>query len=246
MTARGFRWRDLPALPLDSQSVHVYRACLDVVPAVREKLSAALSLDELERAGRFHFERDRHRFVVARGMVRAILARYLEVEPAVLEFAYGSHGKPTLAHSWSSPPLCFNVAHSQDLGILAVARSEVGVDIECFRPIEDCEAIVSRYFSPAEAAALMRFEPERRLTAFFYCWTRKEAFIKARGEGLSYPLESFEVTMAPGEPARLLRISGDDVDRWFMLDLPLAPDAAGALVVKGEDVEVSGWEWQGT
>ena len=246
MTARGFRWRDLPAPLLDSHSVHVYRTCLDVVPAVREKLSAALSPDELERAGRFHFERDRHRFVVARGMVRAILARYLEVEPAVLEFTYGAHGKPALAYSWSSPPLCFNVSHSQDLGILAVARAEVGVDIECFRPIEDFEAIVSRYFSPVEAAALMRFEPERRLTAFFYCWTRKEAFIKARGEGLSYPLQNFEVTLVPGEPGRLLRISGDEIARWFMQDLPMAPDAAGTLVVKGADPEVSGWEWGGT
>jgi 4'-phosphopantetheinyl transferase len=198
-----------------------------------------LSPDERRRAAAFHFERDRRRFAAARGILRELLGRYLGVDSSALVFVYGSHGKPALASPWEG--LRFNVSHSGGLALFAFATGQdVGVDIEQERPLPEMDSIAERHFSPLENAALQLLaEPERR-RAFFRCWTRKEAFIKAIGDGLSHALDSFDVTVAASEPARLLRVAGEpDASRRFRLEgLEPAHGFAAALAALGRPARV--------
>ena len=227
---------------LDPDEVHVWAADLDHLPEA--SLRGALSADERDRAGRFHFERDRRRFVVARGLLRLLLGRYLDVDPAALAFGYGPRGKPFL-DGFEEPR--FNLSHSGGLALLAFASGrDVGVDIEQERPLPGSEDIALHYFSAWEAAELRRLRADEREAAFFRCWTRKEAFIKATGDGLSQPLDAFDVTLAPGEPARLLRVLGEHeaARRFWLEDLRPAPDFAGALAVDGEVKHVVRRTWE--
>jgi 4'-phosphopantetheinyl transferase len=211
---------------------------------VRE-LAGILAPDERERAERFHFERLRWRFVVGRGVLRIILAGYLGTAPAGVRIAYGLRGKPRLADGHGDA-LRFNLAHSGGLALYAVTRGrELGVDLEEVRPLEDAEAIAARYFSAGEAAALGALPHADRLAGFFRCWTRKEAYVKARGEGLAIPLHQFDVSVAPDEPARLLgsRREPGDADRWSLVGLSPAPGYAGALAIEGRGWSLSCWQW---
>jgi 4'-phosphopantetheinyl transferase len=222
--------------------VHVWAACLD---EPREgALQRLLSPDEQARATRFRFPRDRRRFVVGRGLLRGLLGRYLGVDPGTLCFNYGSRGKPSLAGG--ERHLSFNVTHSGALALLAFARDrELGVDLECERPLPDAEEIAQRYFSPQEGTTLGRLPRREREPAFFRCWTRKEAFIKATGDGLSRPLDGFDVTFAPGVPARLLRVEGEPgaTERWWLEELKPAEGFVAALAVEGRPDEVKCWSW---
>jgi len=227
---------------LDPGDVHVWAACLDDLPEAA--LRVPLAADERERGGRFHFERDRRRFVTARGLLRVLLGRYLDVDPAGLLFGYGPRGKPYLAEG---DELRFNLSHSGGLALLAFARGcELGVDVEQERPVPELEGIVRTSFSSREAAELWRLGPDERGAAFFRCWTRKEAFIKATGDGLSRPLDAFDVTLAPGEPARLLGVRGEPEAalRFWMEDLRPAPGFAGALAVEGGARRVVRRTWE--
>ena len=193
-------------IPLSHGEAHVWRIRLAPCPV------DLLSEDERARALRFHFPLHRHRFVAARSALRRILAAYLDLPPAELRFHYSPHGKPYLEHHW----LRFNLAHSEDLALCAVARArEIGVDIERIRPRPTQERIPERFFSPSEAAQLRALPPE----AFFHYWTAKEAYLKARGEGLAIPLDSFDVTTL-------------DDPRWTRASLLLDPAYAAALVVE--------------
>ena len=240
-------WPSAPVVPLGlrSDAVHVWCAALDQ-PAWRVRgLVGILAPDERERAERFHFERLRRRFVVGRGVLRIILAGYLGMAPEAVRFAYRPRGKPHLADA-DDGALRFNVAHSGRLALYAVTRGrELGVDLEEVRPLEDAEPIAARYFSVGEAAALRALPPAERLAGFFRCWTRKEAYIKARGEGLAIPLHEFDVSVAPDEPARLLgsRWEPGDADRWTLVGLSPAPGYAGALAVEGRAWSLSCWQW---
>lgn len=224
---------------LASDEVHLWLATLE---ASSEQLTAyeqLLSCDERERAARFCFPRDRDRYVVGRGLLRVILARYLGIAPLELRFAYNAYGKPELATEGGAQSLRFNLSHSHGLVLYAVARGrELGVDIERVRPEMATEAIARHFFSPQEVRALMALPPHARTDAFFRCWTRKEAYLKARGEGLSLPLDSFEVSLAPGEPAVLLRAPGppQECDRWSLRDVPVPRGYAAAIAV-----EKRGW-----
>ena len=216
---------------LDPDEVHVWAARLDAQPEA--VLCIPLSTDERERGRRFHFERDRRRFVVSHGLLRVLLGRYLQVDPAGLVFAYGPRGKPSLA---GRDELRFNLSQSGELALLAFARGcELGIDIEQERPLPELEDIARNYFSAREGAELLGLRADEREAAFFRCWTRKEAFIKATGDGLSRPLDAFDVTLAPGEPARLLHVLGEPeaTHRFWMEDLRPAPGFAGALAVEG-------------
>jgi 4'-phosphopantetheinyl transferase len=158
-------------------------------------LEQMLSHDEIARAERFHFERDRRRFVVGRGLLRAILGRYMGIESERLRFRYGEYGKPYLAEEYGGKALQFNVAHSQDMALYAIARDrEVGVDIEYIRPFPNLMQIAEQFFSARENIALQAVPEHLKDEAFFTCWTRKEAYIKARGDGLSLPLDRFDVS----------------------------------------------------
>ncbi len=198
-----------------------------LVDLSRGEPRAFLSGEERERAARFHFERDRGRYTVCRSVLRELLAGYLDAAPEGIEFRYGPAGKPELTEG----SLRFNVSHSHDLALIAMARErELGVDIERVRAGVEREGIAERFFSPGEVAELRAVAVEERDEAFFRCWTRKEAYVKARGGGLSIPLDSFDVTLGR-ERAVLSRAV--DAKRWTLTTLDPAPGYAAALVVEG-------------
>jgi 4'-phosphopantetheinyl transferase len=215
-----------------TDEIHVWTIALDA-PAKESDLLAALAPDERVRAARFLAEHNRRRFVACRAALRRVLAARLDAEPSTIEFEYAPHGKPLLPNG---SPIHFNVSHSDDLAMIAVAWGRpVGIDLERVRPDFAINAVAERFFSPLEQEALRRVPAESHTEAFVRCWTRKEAFIKAVGGGLSYPLNQFDVTLAPGEPARLLRIDGDEqaASRWTLRDLTARPGYAASLAVEG-------------
>jgi 4'-phosphopantetheinyl transferase len=234
--------------------VHVWRLSLAPPAAQLEALAHTLDDAERARAARFHFERDRTAFTVARGALRTLLGRYLAQPPERIAFGYRDKGKPHLAPGAPGGPgdVQFNLSHSGQLGLVAFARGrEIGVDIEQRRPLRDLLALARTSFSPAEYTAFCALPPPDQLHAFFSCWSRKEAFIKATGEGISQ-LADFDVSLAPGEPARLLRVAGEPPDRprWSLHDLPAIAEYAAALVLErraahpdGRDAHIACWDW---
>lgn len=192
------RWAD--------NEVHVWLTTLELPGDQVGRMETLLSLDEREKAARFHFEKDRRHYIAGRGFLRSLLGEYLAADPARLEFVCNSYGKPSLASS-PTPTLRFNLSHSRGLALCAVAHErDVGIDLEYIRPDFATDEIAERFFAPAEVAALRSLAPEQQPRAFFNCWTRKEAFIKALGLGVSHPLDCFDVSLAPGDPARILRV----------------------------------------
>ena len=202
--------------------------------------------DEISRAARFYFQRDHDRFIAGRGLLRAILSRYLAVAPGEIRFGYGPHGKPELVGPGQPPALFFNLSHSHNLALYAIsAGPRVGVDIEYIRPDIEAEAIAESIFSPGEYAAIRALTGRPQLEAFYNCWTRKEAFIKARGDGVTYPLEQFDVSLTPGEPAALLRtrIDPQEALRWSLQALAPGPGYVAAVAAEGNGWRVICWEW---
>jgi len=239
-------WR-LPAIPpvLLPTEVHVWCASLAASPAIIQTLRALLSADELTRANRFYFEKDRNHFTVARGLLRILLGRYLTIAPEQLRFSYNQYGKPSLDLAAATAMLQFNISHSQDFALLAFTYDRsVGVDIEYMRVIE-YEQLAKHSFSPHEQAALQALPLSLRQEGFYNCWARKEAYIKARGKGLSLPLDSFDVSLGRGEAARLLASREDrrEVLRWSLQALTPPVNYAGALVVEGKDWQLKQWRW---
>lgn len=248
MTALRPIWIEPPRrMALARREVHVWRASLDPSASRLERLARTLAPDELERAARLHFAADRDRFVIARGALRAILARYLDEAPERLRFRYGPYGKPALAGSAGDAggaALRFNASHSGRLAIYTVSRGrEVGVDVERVRPTVAWRPIVERMFTPRERAALEAVPPGAAIETFFAYWTRKEAYAKARGEGLSLPLACIDVTAAPGESWGRVRVAGDpgESSRWRLE--PLVPGAGylAALAVEGDGWRMRFW-----
>jgi len=222
--------------------VHVLRVSLlhDHPEALRE----VLNRDEKARADRFHFEADRRRFTVARAGLRQILGSCLRRDPAEIGFAYAANGKPALADPTSA--LRFNLSHAGELALYAVADSrEVGIDIERFDPRRDVDGIADRFFSPDEADALRRLPADARAHAFTWVWTRKEAFLKARGEGLFAALEAFDVTVDLQAPPRIEATRPDAglAARWSLLNLHPHPEYAATLAAEGSGGDVRCYEW---
>lgn len=240
-------WNVPPAaMVLGGDEVHVWRARLARDPAEVERLLKVLAPDERERADRFHFRRDHNRFVVARAALRQILSGYLRVTPGRVRFTYSPYGKPGLAGEPCD--LKFNVSHSNEVALYAFARGcEVGLDVEFVREDFAGMDIAEQFFSAREVAMLGRLPPDARPRAFFNCWTRKEAYIKARGEGLSHPLDRFAVSLAPGEAAAIISTDDDplEVSRWWLRELWPAPGYVAALALRGAARRVSLWEWVG-
>jgi 4'-phosphopantetheinyl transferase len=230
-------------IPLADDEIHVWRVRLHQTGALVKRLFEHLSADERHRAGSLRFPVDRERFVVARGALRNVLSRYANCPPEALRFSYGAHGKPTLASESGGDQLRFNLSHSHELALIVVTRRrEVGIDIEFIRDDFSALELAGRFFSGREAATLRALPAELQFQAFFNCWTRKEAYIKARGAGLSLPLKSFEVSMMPGAPAVLLHAEGDSATQWFLHDLPLVePGYAAALAVEQPRCAVTTW-----
>jgi 4'-phosphopantetheinyl transferase len=235
-----------PQLELAEGEVQVWVVPLDPPAPEVERLTRLLAPDEVERASRFRFDLHRRRYIVGRGALRRLLAAYLGLPaagPAALRFDYGPRGKPGLP---DHPGLGFNLSNSEDLALVGFCRGrEIGVDLEYLREMEDMESIATRFFSAAEVAALSGVPPERKKEAFFNCWTRKEAYLKAVGEGLAAPLDSFAVTLVPGEPPRMLTLEGsaERAAPWFLHHLHPAPDFVGAIAIEGGSWQVRGFRY---
>jgi 4'-phosphopantetheinyl transferase len=236
-------WTSPPdALDLDTDHVDVWRIHLDPKTDSVKRVESTLSTDEIERAAKFHFPKDRDRFLAAHISLRDILARYLQCQPGELTFSVNQYGKPAL----DNHKLEFNLSHSGDFALIAVAgQRKVGVDMECIRSDMEVENIAARNFSKSELSELMALPLEQRVTGFFNCWTRKEAYIKAHGLGLSFPLENFDVSLTPNEPAilRATRPDQREAAHWTLLALEINPNYAGALAVEAETVEYRFWDW---
>lgn len=229
--------------PLPPSEVHVWKISLDGDDRARE-LRTLLDDDERARADRFAFDPLRRRFTISHGAMRIILGCALGRDPAALHFDVGQFGKPWLVDAGD---VTFSLSHSGEMALLAVARGRhIGVDIEHTERRMPEDKFVERFFSPAEVARYLALPPDRRAEAFFNGWTRKEAYIKALGEGLMRPLDSFDVSLAPGDPPALLSVRNapDEPARWRMKSLNPGPDYAAAIVAEGHDWQLKQWVWE--
>lgn len=227
--------RHMPARSFGHDVIEVVLRRLDVGPEAVLASAALLSDVERQRASRIIVDCDRRRFMVARAQLRGLLAARLCVRPQAVELVYGAHGKPALGRGYADLDLRFNVSHADDVAVYAFSEGrEIGVDIEFVRPIVGAEDIAQRFFSRFEYGAYLALHPSDRLAGFFNCWTRKEAFVKALGNGLDYPLDHFDVSLAPGEPAKILRVermSGMSCG-WTLHAFKPGPGLMGAAVVQ--------------
>jgi 4'-phosphopantetheinyl transferase len=224
---------------LGQGAVHVWRIDVRRSEEVMRRLRATLTRDEEERAARFRFDRDRGSFECTRGALRILTGAYLGIDPADVRFDYDAKGKP------STKGLSFNVSHAGDLAVAAFARcGRVGVDVEVMDAAVELRTLARRFFSEPENAVLEELEGDALVRGFYACWTRKEAFVKAVGEGVSL-LERVEV--AVHGPARVLSVDGDvgAAAGWSMADLAAGEGYAGAVVADGADVAVELWDWPG-
>lgn len=234
---------------LGSDRVHVWRIDLAQPSTVIDRLAATLAPAERDRAARFFHADVRDRWIVGRGALRAILGAYCGTPPEHIAFTYGAHGKPALVADTGLLPPQFNLAHSHDLALLAVAHTRrVGVDVERVHARANMLKIAERFFSPAERAVLRALPAEHQEAAFFRAWTRKEAYIKARGGGLAIPLHEFDVTLTPDQPPALLadRALPNAVQQWTLGALPALDGFAAAIAVEGAGWQLQTWHWQAT
>lgn len=221
--------------------VHVWRIQLDVPPPRLEMLAASLSEEEKGQATRFRTAELRNRWTTARGALRHILSSYAKTQPSQLVFGAERFGKPCLCQPEIA--IAFNLSHTGGVAFLAVtADGRVGIDAEIVRPVEDLESIAQRFFSTSEADEILSLPPESRLSAFFACWTRKEAFVKALGKGLQIELDQFRVNVRADEPPRLISFDWQDSATWSLTDLS-EPDIAATLAVDGPDPQVLHFEF---
>ena len=235
-------WNAEPtSVVLRGREVHVWKVSLDRSETQIRQLRETLSPDERLRADRFHFQRDRDSFIAARGTLRQLLRRYLERPPGDIAFDYGPHGKPALRQDSTNFSIRFNVSHSHGLALMAFSLGRhLGVDVESIRPDVATQEIAERFFSPREVAELQSLPAAMRAEAFFLCWTRKEAYVKALGEGLQIPLKIFHVGLTPSAPERL---ESADSDRWLLRSLRPAIGFVGAIVAEGKHWELRCWDW---
>jgi 4'-phosphopantetheinyl transferase len=233
-------WSMPPASPsLQPGEVHVWRLTLDHPVQLYLDL---LQPEEIARANRFHFERDRKHFVIARGFLRRLLGSYLQTDPKQLQFSYGAYGKPALDGEFRGSTLRFNLSHSHGVALYALTEGrEIGVDVEHERADFAGKDIAERFFSPLEVEVLCGLAEDDRVAGFFRCWTRKEAYIKATGRGLSQPLDGFDVTLEPGDDVALLRTDDGSTERWRLVNVAVGPGYAGALAVEKPVSEIRYW-----
>jgi 4'-phosphopantetheinyl transferase len=211
-----------------------------------EQMHSVLSPEEKERANRFLFEVHKMRFIAGRTFLRTVLGRYLGMNPAKLRFTYNPQGKPALDPTFTRSDIKFNLAHSENLALLAVTRvGETGVDVEQVRPIPEAADLVSRFFSARESQLFNQLPEDLQPAAFFNLWTRKEAWLKATGEGIAHSLKLVEVSFLPHEPARLLSLPGVGqlASRWILSELHPAPGFAAAVAVASFPIQLRCFSW---
>ena len=240
-------WQPAPKqLKLGDNDLQLWQTSLSQPADLLEIFQRTLTPDERNRANRFRASNDRKHFVVAHFFLRTILASYLQMKPEELRFQTGPQGKPALLNVTGDKRTYFNLSHSNDLALFAInSRSEVGIDVEYVRKDVDTEQIAARFFSPKEIRCLNALSFELRREGFFRCWTRKEAYIKATGKGLSLPLNQFAVSVGPTEPLATLEIRAVTEERlnYSLFDVSPGADYVGAVAVEGFDWQLSHWKW---
>jgi 4'-phosphopantetheinyl transferase len=242
-------WNSPPLdLTLDLGEIHVWRVSLAQTESCLQSLQQTLSTDERTKADRFVFPKDRSQFIVSRGALRAILSRYLNISSHILRFDYNPYGKPSLIVTQGGNTLRFNLSHSRGMALIAITKNrDIGVDIEGINQNFSCLEIAKKFFSPLENSVLRSLPEHLQATAFFTCWTRKEAYIKAVGKGLCIPLNQFDVSLAPGEPAALLNVeeNPEEASKWSLIELFPSSDMVAAVAVAGDCWKLHCWEWTG-
>ncbi|MGA2031846.1 MAG: 4'-phosphopantetheinyl transferase superfamily protein [Thermoguttaceae bacterium] len=245
MTEPNILWPPGPtSFRLSPGEIHLWCTLLDLPPEATRQLASVLSEDERDRAARFGRELLRTRFVAARGTLRSLLGRCLGAPAEEIQICYGGHGKPALAAPWDAAGIHFNMAHSRNLAVFALSGGlDLGVDVEWVRPMRNMWQLVERYFSPQEQQQWRQMDDAQRQIAFFRGWTRKEAWLKGLGTGLTFPLEDFTVSL--DEPARLLAIRGDadQAARWWLESGVPAENALAAVACLGRPTAVARWAW---
>lgn len=238
-------WLSLPDnLTLSDEEAHIWRADLEHDVCFQSSYLKILSPDEKNRAQKFRFTRDSRNFIIARGILRSLIGKYLEINPAEISFQYSEFGKPGIADNHS---LQFNISHSQNIALFAfIKKHHVGVDVEFVNPAIDVKDIAEKFFSTNEIMKLLALPEKQQTLGFFNCWTRKEAFIKAVGEGLSFPLNKFEVSLEPDKPAKLLAAEWEpkDVSKWSIYSISPGLNFVGSLAIEGLVEKVKFWNWQ--
>ena len=242
------QWPVPAELPvLNPEELHLWAFPLDLPGDVLTRLEPTLSASERERAGRFRFPEHRLRYIASQGTLRQIIAHYADIPADALAFTHGANGKPELPPFPSGTPLYFNLSHSEGLGLCAVTTlAIVGVDVEFLERRVSQGGIAARFFSRRECAALDVLPESAKHEAFLRCWTRKEAFIKALGEGLSHPLDTFDVSLAPGAPAAVLETRPDKAEaaQWFMGHLEPAHGYIGAVALRNLRPRLRTYGWR--
>lgn len=231
-------------LELAEDEVQLWRVDLEALRSHESRWQEVLSSDETTRAARFHFAADRQRFVASRAWLRTILAAFVEAEPSELHFSYSKNEKPFLGSAYAESGIAFNVSHSGGIGLYAFARRrEIGVDVEQIRRDFDVESIAHRFFSASEREQLAALPESEKVNAFFRCWTRKEAYIKAIGEGLSLPLNQFDVSLEALETNALLATRPDstEAEKWTIREVSGGAGYSAALCVRGQDWKLTQW-----
>jgi len=236
----------IPAWPtLKHDTIHVWSASLNLNEVSLSRCRECLSIEERQKAASYLFPRDGDRYIAARGLLRILLSRYTGVPRTRLMFSINSHGKPQLANAGEEDRLRFNVSHTKNIALFAVALNrEVGVDVEFVRDGVAEQTIAERFFSCYEVRTLRSLPQHEQRNAFFRCWTRKEAYIKARGLGISLPLNSFDVSVVPGAPASLVATRPDPSDktRWSLHGLNPTPGYEAAVATEGRCETVGCWQ----
>ncbi len=228
-------------LRLQADEIHVWSLDVHRPPLEVVKARELLAEQECQRADRFRFEKHRRRHIVRTGVLRRLLSAYTGQPPRSIRFSHGPKGKPSLAPGTAMPQIHFNMSHSQELAVYGFTLAgPIGIDVEYLRPMPDAASIAERFFSAREHQELVQLPEGLIREGFFNCWTRKEAYIKATGDGLSKPLDQFDVTLIPGQPARMLLLDGDaqQAARWSYHHFVPAPDYIGAVAILGKGFRV--------
>lgn len=227
-------------LPALGSGVHVWSVALDDPACDFESLHTWLSADEQERADKFRFSRDRRRYLIAHAALRDILSRYLLSNPKRLRYSFGDNGKPSLAPPFDASAIQFNLSHSQERALIAVNRGrEVGVDIEYIKADFNVFEVAQHFFTEAEVTALRRLPPALQLRAFYKCWTSKEAFLKAKGTGLSGTLDEVQISLVNEEIRVQASVAG-----WTLTELPISDGYEGAFVTRDKPETVLCFRWR--
>jgi 4'-phosphopantetheinyl transferase len=233
-------------LVISNLDVHLWLVAIDQLDGSLSRLSRMLSEDEFSRAESFYFDVDRKRFITRRGLLRIILSFYIGINPKEIQFSYGSYGKPYLSTELDNGNIQFSLSHSDGLAIYAFTRGcRIGLDMEAMKELPDVEYIVACFFSPRENAIFRQLAPKLQQERFLQWWTRKEAYLKATGEGLTHPLNMVDIALGPDEPTQLLHpgahSKGSD---WSLKVLSPAKHYVAAVVVESQKFNLSCWHWQ--